>query len=148
MIFFSFWFLCGLISDLVMIIYDLRRKEFNLKYFDSERFMIVAILFLGGAISLFITSALLLFLKVDENKTLINFRISKLLYNIANIGVNKKHKTNAERLSNLLKGNDNSIDSASDEIWNMTKLNDEFEDYHQLRAWLKEECEKPKCTNK
>ncbi len=147
-LFIVLWLLCGLIVDLMIVVVDLRRQKFDPNYFDSKTCMVITALFLYGLLSLFLVCGAMLFIKVKEKKYSINFRISKLLYNIANIGINKKHKTNAERLSDLLKGNDNSIDSASDEIWNMTKLNDEFEDYHRLRDWLKEECEESKCTSK
>lgn len=147
-LFIVLWLLCGLITDLMVVIVDLRRQKFDPNYFDSNTCMVITALFLCGLLSLFLVCGAMLFIKVKEKKYSINFRISKLLYNIANIGINKKHKTNAERLSDLLKGNDSSIDSASDEIWNMTKLNDEFEDYHQLRDWLKEECEESKCISK
>ena len=43
--------------------------------------------------------------------------------------------TNAERISTLLKTN---LDSASDEIWNETVLNDDCIDYHDFRKWLRE----------
>lgn len=46
--------------------------------------------------------------------------------------------TNAERISTLLKIDS---DSAADEIWNETILNDGCIDYYDFRKWLKEESE-------
>lgn len=44
--------------------------------------------------------------------------------------------TNAERISTLLKTDS---DSAADEIWNLTMLNDGCVEYHDFRNWLREE---------
>lgn len=143
-LFIILWVLSGLLAVLLGAMIDLRGEEFNSNYFNSEICGTTFIIFLGGMFSLFIISLSIFVVKIEENGKSINYRMSELFYKIANIGLDKNNNnmksiTNVERLSNLLTGGKDCIDSRSDEIWNMTKLNDEFEDYHQLRDWMKKE---------
>lgn len=142
------WLLCGILSALIVTMYELRGKEYNTNDFD-DNLPVILTMCLSGYASVLVIIPFLLAIRCEKHKTSIKDDMYKFIYKIANIGLDKNNNnmksiTNAERLSNLLSDSEDSIDSASDEIWNMTKLNDEFEDYHQLRDWLKEKCKKNK----
>lgn len=144
MLFIISWLLCGILSAFIVVVYDLRGEKYNANYFD-DIFFIFLIMCLGGYVSVIVITPILIMIRCEKHKTSVKNDIYKFIYKIANIGLNKNNDimkpiTNAERLSCLLSNDEYDINSASDEIWNITKLNDDFKDYRQLRDWMKEKC--------
>lgn len=134
------WMLCGLSASLILTAYDLRGNEYNQNYFDHDFWVLFLVITLLGY-----TNIVIVAVAMFKEKVLDKIELERIIYKIANIGLNKndsedmKHITNAERLSNLLM--DGEIDSVSDELWNEIKLNDDMQDYHQLRDWMKDKSE-------
>lgn len=145
------WLLCGILSSFIIVVCELRGEKYDTSYFE-DIFPNVLIVCLGGYVSALVAIPVSIVIRCEKHKTSVKNDIYKFVYKIANIGLNKNNNMNsirnAERLSNLLSGDAYSIDCVSDEIWNITKLNDEFEDYRQLREWLKEKSSKTECVNK
>lgn len=74
------WFVVGLISVATIWISDMRGKEFNKDYFDSEIVTLSIILIVLGYVTPFIVYSLF----TSEKKY-----FTRLIYNISNIGLKK-----------------------------------------------------------
>lgn len=79
------WFLCGLLVCLILTVYDLRGREYNPNYFNSNFWL----LFLGITISGYM-SAIIMAVIAFKKKILDKFEIGKIIHKIANIGVRKR----------------------------------------------------------
>ena len=83
-IFLITWFLSGILSFIFACVVDMRNKEYDKNYFNDAESVIIAlfILFAGYVSIVVVFINYLFFVK--------NWSFTRLMYNIANIGVKKK----------------------------------------------------------
>ena len=74
------WFGVGLLAVLIMCVYDMRGKKYNPNYFNGHMRTLILLILSG-----YISAVIVLFLYLEESKTL-----TKLMYKIANIGIEKE----------------------------------------------------------